>query len=221
MSLEMGPEADFKTALATPIDAYEEGLAFFRGEGMLNRTLRSVIEDLERHDIDYAVIGALALLLHGYARFTVDIDLLLTPEGFKTFRERLVGVGYIAKFPGATKKFVTAEGNVPLDFVTSGTYPGDGRPKPVSFPIPAGNVVIINGVKTLTLPKLVELKLASGMSASDRLKDLADVQELMKVKRLGADFADALDPWVRDEYLKLHRGIEEARQQRWDPEQSR
>src|SRR3954464_11193270 len=152
--MEPEPIADFELALATPTDAYEEGLAFFRGEGMLNRTLRRLAEDLERHGIDYAVIGALALNLHGYQRFTHDIDLLMTPDGLKTFREQLLGVGYIAKFPGATKKFRTAEGKVPLEIITSGEYPGDGLPKPVVFPPPAGNVVVIDGVKTLTLAKL-------------------------------------------------------------------
>lgn len=208
----MSPEpiADFEMALATPTSAYEEGLAFFRGEGMMNRTLLRIAEDLERHGIDYAVIGAIALNQHGYQRFTHDIDLLMTPEGLETFREKLVGVGYLPAFPGATKRFRASEGNVPLDIVTSGEYPGDGLPKPVVFPVPAGNVILIDGVKTLALPKLVELKLASGMSVSDRLKDLADVQEIIKHKGLGADYAHQLDESVRDQFLELHRGIERA-----------
>ena len=41
----------------------------------------------------------------------------------------------------------------------------------------------IDGVKFVTLEKLIELKLASGITAPDRLKDLADVQELIKVTR--------------------------------------
>src|SRR4051794_28513044 len=204
--------SELQMTIATPTGAYEEGLALFRGEGMVNRMLRSIAEDLERHDIDYAVIGALGLLLHGYRRFTVDIDLLLTPEGLKSFRENLVGVGYIAEYPGAKKKFRTADGKVPVDIITSGEYPGDGKPKPVAFPVPAGNVVVIDGLKVLTLPKLVELKLASGMTRGDRLKDLADVQELIKVKGLGADFAEELDEWVRGEYLRLHRDIEQAQE---------
>jgi hypothetical protein len=42
--------------------------------------------------------------------------------------------------------------------------------------------------------KLIELKLASGMTAPDRLKDLADVQELIKIRGLSRDFAEKLDP---------------------------
>jgi hypothetical protein len=45
---------------------------------------------------------------------------------------------------------------------------------------------VIDGIKTVILEKLIELKLASGMTAADRLKDLADVQELIKTKSLDA-----------------------------------
>jgi hypothetical protein len=51
------------------------------------------------------------------------------------------------------------------------------------------------------------LKLASGISASDRLKDLADVQELIKIRKLNADFAVKLDPYVRAKYLELEEAV--------------
>jgi hypothetical protein len=54
---------------------------------------------------------------------------------------------------------------------------------------------------------LIELKLASGISAPDRLKDLADVQELIKIRKLGADFALKLDPYVRAKYLELEDAV--------------
>ena len=50
------------------------------------------------------VIGAVALLAHGYPRFTEDIDLVLTPEGLEAFHQQLVGLGYVPAFPGARKK---------------------------------------------------------------------------------------------------------------------
>jgi hypothetical protein len=53
----------------------------------------------------------------------------------------------------------------------------------------------------------VELKLSSGISAADRLKDLADVQELIKLKGLGEDFAERLDEYVRPKYLELGRAV--------------
>jgi hypothetical protein len=49
-------------------------------------------------------------------------------------------------------------------------------------------------IRYITLPKRVELKLASGMTSLGRVKDLADVLELIKVLRLPAEFAEQLDP---------------------------
>ena len=34
-----------------------------------------LVADLKEHQIDYLVIGAIALMAHGYQRFTEDIDL--------------------------------------------------------------------------------------------------------------------------------------------------
>jgi hypothetical protein len=65
-------------------------------------------------------------------------------------------------------------------------------------------------VKTLSLEKLIELKLASGMTAPHRLKDLADVQELVKVKNLTARFADKLNPFVRGKFLELQKAVEDS-----------
>ena len=42
----------------------------------------------------------------------------------------------------------------------------------------------MDGIKYLSLEKLMELKLASGLTNPNRLKDLADVQELIRVLRL-------------------------------------
>lgn len=62
----------------------------------------------------------------------------------------------------------------------------------------------------MTLEKLIELKLASGMTAPHRLKDLADVQELVKIKNLTADFAEELNPFVREKILELQKAVENA-----------
>ena len=201
---------DFQTIISSPTLAYAEGLRFFRGEGMLNDALKRIVADLERNGIDYAVIGAVALNQHGYRRFTEDIDLLLTKAGLERFRERLVGLGYRPAFEDATKKFRTTEDNIPVEVITSGEFPGDGLPKPVRFPEPLEATVVIDGVNTISLEKLIELKLTSGMSAGDRLKDLADVQELIKLKGLDADFASKLNEFVRAKYIELYEAVAAA-----------
>ena len=92
-------------------ETYAEGLRYFMGEGQLNNALARLCADLERHEIDYMVIGAVALLAYGYPRFTEDIDLVLTPAGLEKFHLELIGLGYVPAFPGARKRLrATASG---------------------------------------------------------------------------------------------------------------
>ena len=88
------------------------------------------------------------------------------------------------------------ENGVDIDVVISGEYPGDGREKPVSFPDPAENALAGERFALLPLANMIELKLASGMTAPHRLRDLADVIELVRVNRLGRELTDQLDPSV-------------------------
>lgn len=195
---------------ASVIEMYEEARRYFMGEGILNKTLARLSNDLETHGIDYAVIGAAALLAHGYQRLTEDIDLLMTPAGLQKFHDELVGLGYAPSFPGARKRIRSTVDGVSIEVMTTGEFPGDGKPKPVSMPRPSEASTTIDGIKFVTLEKLIELKLASGISASDRLKDLADVQELIKIRQLGADFALKLDPYVRAKYLELEDAVRKS-----------
>jgi hypothetical protein len=180
------------------------------GQGTLNRSLAQLVADLNEHEIKYVVIGAIALLAHGYPRLTEDIDLVLTAKDLDKFHEQLIGLGYVPAFPGARKRLRSTRDGVRIDVVVSGEYPGDGKPKPVSFPSPPQATVEIDGVRFATLEKLVELKLASGMTAPDRLKDLADIQELIKVRGLTEEFAERLDPYVRGKFLELFEAVRQG-----------
>ena len=157
------------------------------------------------------VIGAVALLAHGYQRFTSDIDLVLTPDGLEAFHRELIGLGYVPAFPGAKKRLRSTSDGIIIEVMTTGEYPGDGRPKPVSIPEPSKASTEINGIQVVTFEKLIELKLASGISAPDRLKDLADVQELIKIRELPDDFAQRLDPYVREKFLELAGALRSTR----------
>ena len=188
-------------------DLYEEGLRYFMGEGKLNQALAQLTTDLKGHDIDYMVIGAVALLAHGYQRFTSDIDLVLTPEGLEAFHRELIGLGYVPAFPNSRKRLRSTRHGMVIEVMTTGEYPGDGKPKPVSIPEPSKASTEINGIQVVTLEKLIELKLASGISAPHRLKDLADVQEVIKVRKLQAEFAERLDPYVQGKFLELYETV--------------
>ena len=92
----------------------------------------------------------------------------------------------------------------------AGEYPGDGKPKPVAFPDPAEAAVRGRGVALVSLEKLIELKLASGMSAPHRLKDLADVLELIRALSLPREKELSLAPSVRAKYLELWQAAQTA-----------
>jgi hypothetical protein len=201
---------DFQDVISTTPGAFDEGLRFFAGKGMINNALTQIVKRLTDLGIDYAVIGAVALNQYGYRRFTEGIELLLTPEGLEQFRKELIGLCYRPAFEGARKQFRSASDNVRVEVITSGEFPGDGKPKPVKFPDPCDAATDIDGIKTIKLEKLVELKLASGMTAPHRLRDLADVQELIKARGLEADFANELDSSVREKFLELHQAVSKA-----------
>jgi len=187
-----------------------EASAYFAGEGRLRGALRRLTERLDAEGIPYALLGGLALAEHGYPRLTEDIHLLLTPSGLERFRRRLVGRGYRPAFQGARKTFRDTETGVRIEIVTTGEYPGDGLPKPVAFPDPTAEGVAEEreGIRVVTLEKLIELKLASGMSASHRLRDLADVQDLITRLKLPLALANRLHPWVQATYRDLWKRAE-------------
>ncbi len=180
-------------------------------EGKVHHTLQRLAQMLEAASIDYAIVGGMALNLLGYTRETVDVDILLTPQGLERFHERLVGKGYIPAFNEARKSFLDATTRVKIETLITGEFPGDGKPKSVAFPDPQDVSVEREGYRVISLEKLIELKLASGMSAPHRLRDLADVQDLISRLDLPLELAEQLDNSVRKEYRRLWETVQEAR----------
>ncbi len=179
------------------------------GEADVQRALERLARLLDDKGIAYAIIGAMALNEWGYRRVTVDVDVLLASEGLRALKGEVLGRGYVEKFPGS-RGLRDTEAGVNIDVVLAGEYPGDGKPKPVVFPDPAVAAVRGRRVALLPLPKLIELKLASGMSAPHRLKDLADVLELIRHLSLARDVAASLDPSVREKYQELWQAAQAA-----------
>ena len=187
----------------------ENARRFFMGEADVQRALERLARILDEKGIPYAIIGALALNEWGYRRVTVDVDVLLTPEGLGALKGEVLGRGYVEKFPGS-RGLRDTEAGVDVDVVLAGEYPGDGKPKAVVFPDPAEAAVRGRRVALLPLDTLIELKLASGMSAPHRLRDLADVLELIRVLSLPREKAESLDSSVRARYLELWQAAQTA-----------
>lgn len=192
----------------------QEAAEFFMGKGDVRVTMRRLAARLAAEAIPYAVVGGMALGEHGYVRMTEDIDVLVTREGLARFTKACSGRGYTRTHPGARRLFRDTETGVRVEFLVAGEYPGDGKPKPVSFPDPVDCSVEVEGVRVVSLPRLIELKLASGMTAPDRLRDLADVQELIRTEQLTTRFATQLDPSVRSKFRELVQSVRRARRKR-------
>ena len=178
------------------------GSAFFSGDSEVQRALRKITRKLGDLGIDYAVVGGMAAFRHGYRRFTEDVDLLVTREGLAEIHRQLEGLGYVPPFSGS-KNLRDAENGVKIEFLVTGDFPGDGKPKPVAFPIPAAVSEELDGIRYIRLAKLIELKLASGMTDAGRMKDLADVLELVKALGIAADFGVGLHPFVQSTFRRL------------------
>jgi hypothetical protein len=179
-----------------------EGSRHFEKGSAVHETLRKITRRLDELGIPYALAGSMAMFLHGYRRFTEDVAILVTRESLQKIHEELEGRGYLPPFAGS-KNLRDTEYGVRVEFLVTGDYPGDGKPKPIAFPDPAAVSVEIDNIRLLNREKLVELKLASGLTNPLRLKDIVDVQEMIRVLKLPADFADRLDPFVQDKYREL------------------
>ncbi len=172
------------------------------GKSKVHLALERLVDRLTELGIPYAIVGAMSLNAYGYQRTTTDVDVLVRREGLEAFKKAFLGRGYVEKFPGS-KGLRDATHNVKIDILLTGEYPGDGKEKPIAFPDPAEEAVRGERFALLPLSTLIELKLASGMTAPHRLRDLADVIELIRVNALGEELAESLNPYVREKYLEL------------------
>jgi Uncharacterised nucleotidyltransferase len=182
--------------------AFREGSMHFEKESAVHKSLERITRRLEELGIPYAVVGGMALFFHGLRRFTEDVDILVTREGLQQIHQRLEGLGYLPPFTGS-KHLRDTDSGVRIEFLVTGDYPGDGLPKAVSFPDPKDVSVEFDGMRFLSLPTLIELKLASGMTNPRRTQDLVDVQRLIETLNLSQDFADQLNPFVQEKYRDL------------------
>jgi hypothetical protein len=154
--------------------ALREGSAFFAREGRVWETLRRICRAFEQERIPYAISGGMATVLHGCNRYTDTIEVLTSANARDQARQ-------VAGDPQA---------GVNLKFIT-GAEPRDAS-------------VEIDGYDVIALPKLIELKLASGLTAEHRRhRDLGDVERLIATLKLPRELGDQLDASVRDEYFRM------------------
>jgi hypothetical protein len=190
-------------ATAAQLEAEIDG--FFMRTDKVWQTMDRLTTRLRQEGIPYAILGGMSLALHGYVRVTADVDVLTTRDGLDMIHQRLVGLGYVLPFPGARKRLRDATTGVSIDFITTGEYPGDGKPKAIQFPDPSDSVERL-GYNVLSLPRVIESKIVTGTTVEHRqFRDLADVQAMITELHLPRTFSEQLHPSVRDEFNRLWR----------------
>src|SRR3954468_16196010 len=113
--------------------ALSEGSRHFEGQSKVQEALVRIANRLHDLEIPYAVVGAMAMFYHGHRRFTEDVGLLVTKEALHKIHQKLEGLGYVPMFANS-KNLRDADSGVRIEFIITGQFPGDGKPKPVEFP---------------------------------------------------------------------------------------
>jgi hypothetical protein len=72
----------------------------YMGEADVQSAVRKLVDILERENLPYAIIGALALNEYGHRRVTVDVNLVMREEGLVEFKRRWLGRGYAERVWG-------------------------------------------------------------------------------------------------------------------------
>ena len=160
-------------------------------------------EILAAAKIPHAVIGGVAVCLHGYQRNTVDVDVLIRKNDSAAVREHLERKSFAWN---AKDKEFNAPSGVAIQFLTAGERAGPDSE--VRFPDPGDEFAVteIEGLPVLRLSKLIEAKIACGMGNARRThKDFADVIELILQNRLDSSFARWLHKSLRTTYRELVR----------------
>jgi hypothetical protein len=154
-------------------------------------------------EIPHALLGGVAVCLHGYQRNTVDIDLLIRKDDTQEVRAILEQQGYAWHSDSA--EFRSSSG-VAVQFLLAGDRAGPSSE--VALPDPADQRAVTEreGLPVLTLARLIESKIACGQGNVRRThKDFADVVELVVKNGLGSSFARSLHKSLRATYRKLVR----------------
>ena len=162
---------------------------------------RECHEVLQRAGIPHAIIGGVAVCMHGYQRNTVDVDLLVAAGQAADVRGAMEAAGF--KWSDDRAEFRSPSG-VPVQFLTAADRAGPGSE--VRLPDPADELAItqIEGLPVLSLAKLIESKIACGEGSLRRThKDFADVVELIAKHDLNRSFARHLHKSIRATFRRL------------------
>lgn len=157
------------------------------GTSGLEQTARAAIETLAHCDIPHPIVGGLAVQDYGYHRATLDVDLVV-PDVLEAVEFLTADVtGPFACVPDCDDRVKDRRNGVFVDLLPAGRVLRRGCKVP--FPEPGQ---VSEQPRFVSLEQLVSLKLDSwSNNPTRRLKDKADVVELIKSRKIPRDLAVA------------------------------
>ncbi len=166
------------------------------GTSGLLETARAAVSVLADHDIPHLIVGGLAVQEHGYPRMTIDVDIVV-PDVLEAVELLTANVnGPFFRVPKVPDRVEDRRNGVLIDLLPAGQVLKAGCKIP--FPEPAKAA---EQFQFISLEDLISLKLDSwNGSPNHRIKDKADVVELIKYRNLPRKLAVA--PAVRVLYTE-------------------
>lgn len=154
-------------------------------------------------EIPHAILGGVAVCLHGYQRNTVDLDLLIRKEDAAQARQALEREQF--SWDEERKEFHAPSGVV-VQILLAGVRAGSNSEVLLPDPGDDKSTTQIEELTVLTLARLIESKIACGLGSLRRThKDFADVVELIIENGLSSSFARHLHKSLRATYRELVR----------------
>jgi hypothetical protein len=176
---------------------------FFMGESPVEKAVVSICTRLNELKIPYALAGGMAVNRYDVKRNTEDVGIVIDRAGLQRFKDECLGRGWVENFSGS-KVLRDATNKVKIDFLLTDETPGDGKSVPFKFPNPNdASETDEDGISVLTLPRLLDLKLASGMTVPKKPRDFDDAMRLIEANKLPRDYGSKLHPFVRAKYDEL------------------
>ena len=141
------------------------------------------------------MIGGVAVVLHGHVRTTIDVDVFV-PDPLAAFAGHLTDSGF--DFDASKLEFSLH--SVPAHLVTieqTGFSPA--------------RTVEVEGIRTVSLADLINLKLASGTRSVLRSQAIADVIGLIRANHLTESFTAEIAKQWRNDFRALIKAVANER----------
>jgi len=169
--------------------------------GRYGRVVRAIDNLLQVLHVESVLAGGWAVWWHGYeGRLTQDVDIVLAGDAVADFLRAASVAGFelLPQKPGRWPKLLHKETNIKVDILPEGMRPGTvSKPAPTTIRHPAQMGATGSALRYITLPALLELKIAAG-----RDRDQADVVALLRANPKQVDTIRAHLEAIHEDYVK-------------------